>query len=78
MVKEQILKGSCTAVITASDLSDKSNKEIEYLCGRYDAEHITVPITMDEFWYLIGKRTGIITIANTQLMGKFMEVIADD
>lgn len=78
VLKKAIEMGESDIVITACDLSDKTKKEVNYICNKHSIRNIEVPISLDEFWYLIGKRTGVMTITNEGLKGKFLEVIADD
>lgn len=78
MLKQAIVMGDSDIIISAHDLSDKTKKEINYISNKHSIRNIEVPISLDEFWYLIGKRTGVMTITNEGLKGKFLEVIADD
>ncbi|WP_312644811.1 ribosomal L7Ae/L30e/S12e/Gadd45 family protein [Hydrogenoanaerobacterium sp.] len=75
-VKDAVLKGEAEIVLTASDLSEKSRKGINLICEAEDIESFSLPITMDEFWYEIGKRTGIIAVTDPGLAGKLRTMLS--
>lgn len=77
-VKEAVLKGEAKLVLTAADLSEKSRKGIELLCGAENIESFVVPVTMDEFDYEIGKRTGIIAVTDPGFAGKLKSMLTAD
>ncbi len=61
-VKESIQKGQTQLVLTASDSSAKTQKEINYLCSQCCVLCCQTPFTLDEYWYLVGKRVGVIAV----------------
>lgn len=69
-VKESIYGGAVHIVLTASDLSEKSRKEIAFICEAEDMPCLELPITMDELGWEIGKRTGILAVTEPGLAGK--------
>ncbi|MCL2071109.1 MAG: 50S ribosomal protein L7 [Oscillospiraceae bacterium] len=58
-------------VIAASDLSEKTKKELVYHCAKHNKNIITINHTMDEIKDVIGKRTGIIAILDEGLYSIF-------
>ena len=62
MAKDSCRNGNAYAVFTASDLSDKSLKEMKYYCGRYGVKLYALGMTMDEVGDALRKRSGIITV----------------
>lgn len=75
-VKEAVQNGEVRLVLTASDLSPKSCAGINLICEADNIESFVVPITMAEFEYEIGKRTGIIAVTDAGLAGKLKTVCA--
>ena len=60
-------KGKVRLIVLASDLSPKSAKGMERVAERHNVKIVTVPVVMDEFWHLLGKRTGILGASNQGL-----------
>ena len=61
-VCEEIKRGNVSGVFTASDISDKTRKEIDYICDKYSVPHIKADVTMDEIKQVLSVRTGITAI----------------
>lgn len=68
-VKEAVQKHKVILVLTAADLSEKSRGSICDVCAMNRIEHALIPVTMDELWFEIGKRTGILAVTDTGLAG---------
>lgn len=77
-VRESMKQGNAKLVLLASDLSPKTRKEVAYLCGRYAVKSLPTPFTLDEFWYLVGKRAGIIAVTQEAFAEKIRTVIEDE
>ncbi len=71
-VKEGVQNGSVRLLLTASDLSQKTIKEAVYLAGKYRLPHLPLPNTMEEIAGMIGKKTGVIGIADQGFADKLM------
>ena len=56
--------GNARVVFVASDLSEKSLKEVRYTCAKYDAKLYALGLTMDEIALGIGKRTGVLAMTD--------------
>mgnify|MGYP002625075898 CR=1 FL=1 len=54
-------------VILASDLSEKSKKEVRFICAKKDTEVTEITETLDDIKNVIGKRTGIIAVLDAGL-----------
>lgn len=72
VVKTALQKEEIYLLIMANDLSEKSKKEVMFLSNKYEQEVIVAPATLDEMWYLIGKRVGIIGVTDEGLSKKIM------
>lgn len=74
-VKGAIQTGEAALVLFATDLSPKTRRQMEYLCGELDTPFADLPYTMDECWYLIGKRVGILGVLNEGFAQKLSGLI---
>ncbi|MEG2429093.1 MAG: ribosomal L7Ae/L30e/S12e/Gadd45 family protein [Oscillospiraceae bacterium] len=72
VVKTALQKEEVFLLIMANDLSEKSKKEVMFLSNKYQQEVVIAPATLDEMWYLIGKRVGIIGVNDKGLSEKIM------
>lgn len=61
------LKSQVAGVIVASDVSEKTKKEVDFICGKYKLTVVSIGATMDEIKAVLGKRTGIIAILDKGL-----------
>lgn len=70
-VKDEIMKvgSKVSGVIIADDLSEKTKKEVRFICGKYEKAVCQPEITMDEIKGVIGKYTGILGILDNGLFG---------
>ena len=68
-VCEEIKKpdGKVSGVVAAKDLSQKSLKELRFICGKYGINVFVAEAEMEEIFSVIGKRTGIIAILDEGL-----------
>lgn len=64
VAKDGCRSGAAVSVFTASDLSEKSLKEMKYYCGRYGVPLYDLGMTMDEIGTALGKRSGIIAMTD--------------
>lgn len=63
-VKNSVKRKTAKLVITASDLSPKSFKEISRVCEIYDVPLIAAAETVDDFSECLGKRFGILSVTD--------------
>jgi len=66
-VKAEIIKGSTDRVFASAELSPKTLKELAFVCKQYDAELITVPVSVDEIWFSISKPAGVLAVRDEGL-----------
>ncbi len=68
-VKDEVMKpaSKVSGVVIADDLSDKSKKEVKFVCGKYGKAVCAPGVTMDEIKGVIGKYTGILGILDDGL-----------
>lgn len=75
VVKEAVATGQASLVLCASDLSPKSRKEIGLVCSKYSMTLCELSATMDDIWYLVGKRAGIMAVCDRGMAGKLRQMI---
>lgn len=63
-VCEELKKKQWNTVFTASDLSEKSKKEIARICKENFFMLIETPVTMDEISLITHKKVGILCVTN--------------
>lgn len=68
-VKDEVMKpdSKISGVIVADDLSEKSEKEVRFICDKYGKDVNKPGVTMDEIKGVIGKYTGILGILDDGL-----------
>lgn len=71
-VLESLKDGKAFVMIASNKLSEKTLKEVKFLSEKYGVRLIMIDETLDELWYLIGKRTGIFSIADENLSKKII------
>ena len=81
MVKKVSAEGSAAAVFITTDISEKSFKEVRYVCAKNSVKLYRLEMTMDEMWYGRGKKAGIIAMTDAgfaKSCAKGLEQIAAD
>lgn len=76
-VKEAVLNGQVSAVFTASDLSPKSLKEIEFSCRNLPVPVLPLGVSMDEMSVQIGRRSGILAVTDKGMEAKIQSLLSD-
>ncbi|WMJ23009.1 ribosomal L7Ae/L30e/S12e/Gadd45 family protein [Paludicola sp. MB14-C6] len=70
VVKKSMQDGSAELIVLAKDLSPKTRKETIYLSEQFEIPLLTTDLTLDELWYLLGKRVGVISVIDYGLSEK--------
>ncbi|MGI5894355.1 MAG: L7Ae/L30e/S12e/Gadd45 family ribosomal protein [Candidatus Merdivicinus sp.] len=71
-VRNTAARGEVFLLLTASDLSPKTVKEVEYLSSRYHIPCCKIARCMEEVANIIGKKTGVIGITDEGFSNKLM------
>lgn len=61
---EALKNGKAFCVLTASDASDKTVKEIAFFCGKYGVPYIKTDLAKEEIGLLCGKQTAVIAVCD--------------
>lgn len=77
-VKIAMQSGEVFVILMSEELSSKSKKEVEYLCGVFDVDFRYINLKLDEIWYLVGKRAGILAICDEKFAKKAISIIDND
>lgn len=72
VVKASLEKSTAFLLISAVDLSEKTNKEVAFLQKKFNINHITINHTLDELWYILGKRVGVMSVTDKGLSEKII------
>lgn len=64
VVKEAMEEKKLQIILLAKDVSPKTQKEVEFFAGKGNIKAYKIPVTMDELWYLVGKRSGVIGVSD--------------
>ena len=62
-------KSTVCGVVTASDISEKTFKEVNFICEKHGIKVFKSNADMDEIKTVLGKRTGVIAILDEGLFG---------
>lgn len=65
MVKDSCRDKNAKGVFVATDFSEKSLKEIKYVCYNENVPLYNLNLTMDEIWLDLGKRVGVMAISDS-------------
>ena len=73
-VKESVTNGLAEFVLIATDLSEKSEKEIRFVCSKYNVSVIKTGYDMEDFKTAIGKKTGIVSVVDSGFAKMILKV----
>ncbi|MDD2955133.1 MAG: ribosomal L7Ae/L30e/S12e/Gadd45 family protein [Oscillospiraceae bacterium] len=76
-VKESVQKREAVLVLLAADLSPKTKKEVRWFCEASGCPAREIPVKMDEIWYAVGKRSGVLAVTDEGLAGSVARQLAE-
>lgn len=62
VVKESLQNKTGKLLVISEDISPKTRKEVLFLANKYETDIVFVELTLDELWYLVGKKVGVMSI----------------
>lgn len=74
-VKSALEHGNAKLVLLAADLSAKSKDSVLRICYQADCPTAQLPLNMDEIWFLVGKRSGILAVTDAAFAKKLSELL---
>ncbi len=63
-MKDALAGGKAQAVIVASDISPKTEKEVRFFSGKKEIPVAKTSMTLNDVYYALGKKAGILTICD--------------
>lgn len=72
-VKDAAQAGEVKAVFVASDLSDKSKKEVCFFCSKVNVPVYCLPVTKDEIKIAVSKGSGVLGITEEGFARNLMQ-----
>lgn len=76
-VKAACRRKESKLVLVASDCSEKSYREIKYICERENVPLMKIPDTMDGIGESVGKRWGIVSVNDAGFAKAVTEKLSD-
>ncbi len=73
-VCEELKKGKAYCVICAGDASEKTIKEVEFMCGKYNACAVKTDIPKEVLGKFFGKQTAVIGICDKGFADGFIKL----
>ena len=77
-VKEGIIKKNINLALTASDVSDSSFEKINLFCEKNNVKTLKISYTMDDIYFLVNKRSGILGIKDANFAKKITSMIEEN
>lgn len=66
-VAEETVKGALSLILLAGDLSPKSGKEMRFVAAKHNIEVCDAPFVMEDIQKRLGRRSGILGVADPGL-----------
>lgn len=73
LVKSSVMKGEARLVLCSLEASEKTRKEVRRFCGQWDAPLRLVPYSLEELGRYLGKRVGVVAVAE----GNFAKAVLE-
>lgn len=77
-MKEALADGKACAVIIASDISAKTEKEVRFFSGKHNIPVSKTVLTLDGIHHALGKKAGIITICDNGFANKAISLCEEE
>lgn len=77
-MKDALAGGKACAVIIASDISPKTEKEVRFFSGKQNVPVARTAMTLDEVYYALGKKAGILTICDKGFADKAISICENE
>ena len=71
-VKQSAVNAQAFLLAVSSEVSPKTRKEVEYIKQKYHLPMLTISATLDDLWYILGKRSGVFSVTDQSLAQKLM------
>ena len=71
---ESVRNGTAYCILTASDASEKTVKEAEFICNKYSVPILNTGLSKDEIGNLCGKVTAVIAVCDKGFADGFIKI----
>ena len=75
MVRQAVERRRAHLVLAASDISARTIKELRSICAPAMIPVQVLQYTLNEIWYLTGKKAGVLAITDAGLAGKLQGLL---
>lgn len=69
-VKETAQNGTASLLVVSRGASKNTQKELKFLAEQYAVPLIEIDETLNDLWYALGKRVGVMSVLDKALGGK--------
>lgn len=73
---ESVKKGTAFCLLTASDASEKTVKEVNFFCGKYGISCFVTEMSKSDIGRLCGKETAVIAVTDKGFAEGFERIIS--
>lgn len=70
-----VKRGDSFLALTASDISDKSKKEVRFFSYKNNIPFIVIDLTIEELSHAVGKKTGIISVNDKGFASSILRIL---
>ncbi|WP_294752317.1 ribosomal L7Ae/L30e/S12e/Gadd45 family protein [uncultured Ruminococcus sp.] len=74
---EAAKNGLAHCILTASDTSEKTRKEVGFYCEKFGIKHLPADVSKSEIGRLCGKETGVIAVTDKGFSDGFEKIISE-
>lgn len=76
-VKDSVVNEDAEAVLLASDISPKTEKEIRFFADKKNVAVLVIDVSMEEIYNGIGKKVGVLSVCDKGFTKKFTELASE-
>lgn len=70
----EVGNGKAFCVMTAEDISEKTLKEISFICEKHKVPVLKTELTKEDMGHYTGKQTAVIAVCDKGFAGGFMKI----
>ena len=74
---EAVKNGTALCLLTASDASEKTVKEVKFYCEKYGVKSLVTEMSKADIGKLCGKETAVIAVTDKGFADGFEKIISD-
>lgn len=74
---EAVKNGTAFCLLTASDASEKTVKEVKFYCEKYSVKSLATEMSKSDIGKLCGKETAVIAVTDKGFADGFEKILSD-